>query len=96
MSKFVAFLKHSLSKNKLKNVLRVFVLSSIIYFFVFAKGLLRICCLYLRQTRKEHTMGVNRKKQMLVFSVTWTVYASAYLLRKPLGVVRNLLFSLCK
>ena len=31
-------------------------------------------------------MALNRG-QILVFTMTWVIYASSYLLRKPLGVV---------
>eukprot|EP00111_Clytia_hemisphaerica_P010948 TCONS_00032108-protein len=33
--------------------------------------------------------NINTNKQILIFSVTWVVYASAYLLRKPLGVIKS-------
>lgn len=34
-------------------------------------------------------MTVPRRAQLVAFSVTWIVYASSYLLRKPLGVIKG-------
>ena len=38
------------------------------------------------------TINEFRKKQIITFTVTWIIYASSYLLRKPLGVVSELYF----